>query len=162
MKAYKNINDPQKSFVSPFVDRHSEKNKFFASLNALIDWKIIAKELELNYSKGHTDRGAKAYSPVLLFKMHLLSKWYDMSDHQTEYMVNDSISAMKFCGLTLEDQVPGHSTLSRFKRELSNSHVLLDLEKKIETLLKAKGYKIRSGKARTEARLQPAKRSLTH
>ena len=132
MKSYKNINDPQRSFVAPFVDKHSRKNEFFPQLSELINWKPISAKLKLIYTKGLTDRGAKAYSPLLLFKMHLISKWYQLSDTQTEAMVYDSISALRFCGLTIEDSVPGHSTLSRFKKELTDHGALKSLEKRPE------------------------------
>ena len=38
--------------------------------------------------------------------MELVSVWYNLSDVQTEEMVNDSLSSMRFCGLKLEDTVP--------------------------------------------------------
>ena len=62
VKSYKNINDPQRSFVAPFVDKHSRKNEFFASINSYINWDPIAIKLKQIYTKGLTDRGAKAYS----------------------------------------------------------------------------------------------------
>nr|WP_262902517.1 transposase [Lutimonas saemankumensis] len=106
------------------------------------------------YTKGLTDRGAKAYSPLLLFKMHLISKWYKLSDTQTETMVYDSISAIRFCGLTLEDSVPGHSTLSRFKKELKDHGALKGLEKDVDNQLKAHQIKVKSGKGRVDAKLR--------
>jgi len=156
VKSYKNINDPQRSFVAPFVDKHSRKNEFFAQINKLIQWKPITVKLKMIYTKGLTDRGAKAYSPLLLFKMHLISKWYRLSDTQTETMVYDSISALKFCGLTLEDSVPGHSTLSRFKKELVNHGALKSLEKDIDAQLKKNKFKIQPGKGRIDAKILQA------
>jgi transposase, IS5 family len=44
--------------------------------------------------------------------------WYDLSDMGVEDMVNDTSSANSFCGLRVEDTVPDHSTLSRFRSEL--------------------------------------------
>lgn len=85
--------------------------------------------------------------------MHLISKWYRLSDTQTETMVYDSISALKFCGLTLEDSVPGHSTLSRFKKELVNHGALKSLEKDFEAQLSSEGIKILPGKGRIDAKL---------
>ena len=154
VKSYKNINDPQRSFVAPFVDKHSGKNEFFAQVNKSIDWDPIAKKLKKTYTKGLTERGAKAYSPLLLFKMHLISQWYQLSDTQTEAMVYDSISALKFCGLTLEDNVPGHSTLSRFKKELHDASVLDQLYSKVVTQLESQGLQIKKGQARVDASLQ--------
>lgn len=154
MKSYKNINDPQRSFVAPFVDKHSRKNEFFAQIDDYIDWKPITAKLKLIYTKGLTDRGAKAYSPLLLFKMHLISKWYKLSDTQTEAMVYDSISAIRFCGLTLEDSVPGHSTLSRFKKELKDHGALKGLVKDVESQLKNNQIKVKPGKGRVDAKFQ--------
>ena len=154
VKSYKNINDPQRSFVAPFVDKHSGKNEFFARINKSIDWDPIAKKLKKTYTKGLTDRGAKAYSPLLLFKMHLISQWYQLSDTQTEAMVYDSISALKFCGLTLEDNVPGHSTLSRFKKELHDASVLDQLYSKVVTQLESQGLQIKKGQARVDASIR--------
>ena len=153
VKTYKNINDPQRSFVAPFVDKHSKKNEFFAELNKLIDWKPVNRKLKQIYTKGLTDRGAKAYSPLLLFKMHLISVWYQLSDTQTEAMVYDSISALRFCGLSLEDSVPGHSTLSRFKKELKDHGVLEELTSWIRHQLKDSNVEVLPGKGRVDARL---------
>ena len=153
MKSYKNINDPQRSFVAPFVDKHSRKNEFFSQINKYVNWEPITAKLKKIYTKGLTDRGAKAYSPLLLFKMHLISEWYQVSDTQTEAMVYDSISALRFCGLTIEDNVPGHSTLSRFKKELLEHGALRGLEKDFETQLKLKNLEILPGKGRVDARI---------
>ena len=154
VKSYKNINDPQRSFVSAFVERHIEKNQFFIKLNGLINWTSIDQELKTVYTKGLTDRGAKAYAPLLLFKMMLISDWYDLSDTQTESMVNDSLSAMKFCGLTIEDSVPGHSTLSRFKKELKDKNAYDPILQKFLEQLSAHSLTIEKGSARIDARLK--------
>ena len=153
MKSYKNIADPQRSFVSAYVEKHTAKNTFFKDVKKLIDWKKIDEELKKNYTKGLTDRGAKAYSPLLLFKMHLISIWYDLSDTQTESMVNDSLSTMKFCNLTIEDPVPGHSTLSRFKKELYDKNVHNELIEIVYKQLAETGLKVVKGKSKVDARL---------
>ncbi len=153
MKSYKNINDPQRSFVAPFVDKHSKKNEFFSEINKRIDWKPIGAKLKKIYTKGLTDRGAKAYSPVLLFKMHLISEWYQISDTQTEAMVYDSISALRFCGLSLEESVPGHSTLSRFKKELVEHNALAELTEEINIQLAKQQLEIHPGRSRVNAKL---------
>ena len=73
------------------------------------------------YHKGETLEGRLPYGGVLLFKMLLLGIWNDLSDMKTEDYVNDSLSAMRFCGLDLEDSVPDHSTLSRFRTDLTKN-----------------------------------------
>ncbi len=153
MKSYKNINDPQRSFVAPFVDKHSRKNEFFSQINEYVNWELIASKLKKIYTKGLTERGAKAYSPLLLFKMHLISEWYQLSDTQTEAMVYDSISALRFCGLSLEENVPGHSTLSRFKKELVGHNSLSALTNEVGNQLAKQNFQINPGKSRVDAKL---------
>ena len=53
--------------------------------------------------------------------MALLQTWYDLSDYGVEEQVNDSLSFMRFCGLQLEDQVPDHSVVCRFRKALNQS-----------------------------------------
>ena len=154
VKSYKNINDPQRSFVSAFVEKHVEKNQFFRKVKKVIDWASIDRELKQVYTKGMSDRGAKAYAPLLLFKMLLISDWYGLSDTQTESMVNDSLSAMKFCDLTIEDKVPGHSTLSRFKKELREKGAYESIMLKFTNQLEDQNLSIENGSARVDARLK--------
>jgi len=153
MKSYKNANDPQRSFVSVYVEKHSKKNQFFNQVKKIINWTEIDDALKEVYKIGLKERGAKAYSPLLLFKMHLISVWYDTSDVQTESMVNDSISAMKFCNLKIEDDIPGHGTLSRFKRELTDQKAYSKIMEKIDQQLSEHQLQIIKGQAKVDARL---------
>jgi len=153
MKSYKNANDPQRSFVSVYVEKHSKKNHFFNQVKKIINWTEIDDALKEVYKIGLKERGAKAYSPLLLFKMHLISVWYDISDAQTESMVNDSISAMKFCNLKIEDNIPGHGTLSRFKRELTDQKAYKKIMEKIDQQLSELQLQIIKGQAKVDARL---------
>jgi transposase, IS5 family len=51
--------------------------------------------------------------------MALLQTWYGLSDYEVEDRVNDSISFSRFVGISLDDSVPDHSVLSRFRTELT-------------------------------------------
>lgn len=42
-----------------------------------------------------------------------------LSDYEVEDCVNDSISFSRFVGISLDDSVPDHSVLSRFRSELT-------------------------------------------
>lgn len=111
--------DNQISFAYYDVERRSAKaSGFYNRINSLIDWTEIEKVINRYYNKGENLFGSKPYSGILLFKMLLLGVWNDLSDSKVEILVNDSLSAMRFCNLSLENNVPDHSTLSRFRREL--------------------------------------------
>lgn len=153
MVHFKTQNINQMSFVEYAVKRHVQKNKFFNQLNDLIDWSPIEKELLKVYTKGQKERGTKAHHPLVLFKMQLISVWYNLSDVRTEEMVNDSLSFMHFCGLELEDIVPDHSTLSRFRSELTAKRAYDRLLRKINEQLKQKKLIIKEGKTSVDASL---------
>ncbi|WP_372472514.1 transposase [Capnocytophaga sp. ARDL2] len=51
--------------------------------------------------------------------MLLIGMWNNLSDIKLEEYVNDSLSAMKFCDMQLEDSVPSYSVLSLFRTELT-------------------------------------------
>lgn len=113
------------SFSSYYVEQRSRKTSvFYDQINMLINWDKIDKVISRYYRKGETLQGARPYSGVLLFKMLLLGIWNNLSDEKTENYVNDSLSAMRFCGLNLEDSVPDHSTLSRFRSELTKNKAM--------------------------------------
>ncbi len=134
------------SFSRVYVERRTRRKKFFNEVNLLIDWSKIEKELLKVYKKGQSVDGRPSYSGLLLFKMLLVQQWYNVSDVELENMVNDSLSVMRFCGLELEDDVPDHSTISRFRKELTAKGAMDRLLKKINEQLKRKGVSEKEGK----------------
>ncbi|XOD68215.1 MAG: transposase [Flavobacteriales bacterium Tduv] len=48
-------------------------------------------------------KGQPAYRSILLFKIMLLSHWYDLSDVGTEELVKEDLNCMRFFGFRLED-----------------------------------------------------------
>jgi len=66
-------------------------------LNKGIDFEVFRKILEeklliLEKGKG----GRPPYDYVLLFKVIILQRFYNLSDDQIEYQVNDRMSFMRF------------------------------------------------------------------
>lgn len=102
------------SFADTICDLRVRKIKsiFLNQIEVLIDWRLIANIINKYYTKGNNAVGNPSYDGLLLFKMSLLQTWYGLSDYEVENRINDSISFSKFCGLTLEQTSPDHSTLS--------------------------------------------------
>ena len=105
------------SFTSAYVSRRKLKSEFFTQMNKCIDWNAIEVQIKKHYNKGTSVAGRPSYPGLLLFKMCLLQTWYGLSDYEVEEKVNDSLSFMQFVGLQLEDEVPDHSIISRFRTE---------------------------------------------
>ena len=145
----------QMSFAGNYVERCTRKNVFFHQVDQIIDFDIIEKEIEKVYKKGLSVDGRPSYRGIVLFKMMLLQAWYNLSDPAVEDMVNDSLGVMHFCQLELEDEVPDHSTLSRFRKELVEKKAFDRLLRKINKQLKDKRLIIKEGSAKVDA-------SITH
>ncbi len=64
------------------------------------------------------DGGRKPYDYVLMFKILILQRYYNLSDDQTEYQICDRLSFMRFLGLTIADDVPDSKTIWHFKEKL--------------------------------------------
>ena len=108
------------SFLNPHQGRsRTTTQQFFNQINDIIDWESIEALLVDNDQSGKKQRGQKADHPMILLKMQLISVWFHLSDVRTEEFIKDSIRFTAFCGLDMEDAVPDHSTLSRFRSALT-------------------------------------------
>lgn len=121
------------------------KSTFFKQINTLIDWDKISKLIDLDYSKGKSATGKPSYDGLLLFKMSLLQSWYGLSDYEVEDRLNDSISFSYFCGMTIEQVAPDHSTLSRFRTALTKTNTFEKLFKMINSQLESHQIIVKKG-----------------
>lgn len=142
MKAEKEL-----SFADVVCDVRVRKIKstFFKQMDTLIDWRPISNLINKHYTKGQSAVGKPSYDGLLLFKMSLLQTWYGLSDYEVEDRINDSISFSQFCGLTLEQVAPDHSTLSRFRSIMTQSKAYDKLLKAINKQLEKHNIIVKTG-----------------
>lgn len=133
------------SFTAVYVSRRKLKSVFFAQINKLIDWDAVEVLIKHHYNKGFSVAGRRSYPGLLLFKMCLLQTWYGLSDYEVEEKVNDSLSFMQFVGLQLEDEVPDHSVISRFRTELTKKEAFEKIFDQINAQLENKGLIVKTG-----------------
>lgn len=137
---------PKAPTFSDYAISHRKiKNVFFTQVDKIIDWKLIEKEINKSYQKGLSVDGRKSYSGLLLFKLNLLQTWYGLSDYEVEAQANDSISFTKFLGLSLEDSIPDHSVISRFRTELSKKNAYESIFQMVNTQLEKHDVIVRTG-----------------
>ena len=148
---------PSLGFSAPYVEKRKTKKVFLQQVNQLIDWQPVTRILERAYTKGQKARGRKAYPPLILFKMCLLQTWYALSDYGVEELVNDSLSAMDFCGLHLEEEVPDHSIVCRFRKALTDQGAWDRLLQAINEQLAKKQVLVKQG-AIVDASITPSPR----
>lgn len=109
------------SYTSFYVEKRKTKRVFLKQIAQLINWDSLTHLLEKYYPTGQSGKGRNAYPAIVLFKMTLLQTWYNLSDYGIEEQVNDTLSFMRFCDLQLEDDVPDHSVVCRFRKALTKS-----------------------------------------
>lgn len=133
------------SFTEAYVSRRKLKSEFFTQINKCLDWNAIEVQIKKHYNKGASVAGRPSYPGLLLFKMCLLQTWYGLSDYEVEEKVNDSLSFMRFVGLQLEDEVPDHSVISRFRTEMTKQDAYEKIFEQINEQLEAKGLIVKTG-----------------
>ena len=67
--------------------------------------------------------GARPYDYVLMFKILILQRYYNISDDTMEYAILDRLSFMRFLGLTLADKVPDAKTIWHFREQLVKGNI---------------------------------------
>ena len=133
------------SFTSAYVAKRKVNDKFLTQIQEIANWERIEKILEKYYNKGLSATGRESYPALLLFKMVLLQTRKGLSDYQIETQVNDRLSFMKFCGLRLEDEVPDHSAICRFRKALTKSNGYESLLNEINTQLETHSILVKKG-----------------
>src|SRR5665647_787508 len=94
-------------------------------LNQMIDWKMFEASLKAVFSKKAKGAGGRPpYDYVMMFKILILQRIYNISDDQTEFQINDRMSFMRFLGLALGETVPDAKTIWNFRNELANAGVI--------------------------------------
>ena len=75
----------------------NQKNDFLIRLNKIVPWEEFRPILEqIRQKPRKSNAGRKPINVVLMFKLLLLQKLYNLSDEQLEYQVNDRLCFMQF------------------------------------------------------------------
>jgi transposase, IS5 family len=124
------------------VEGGAGRNRQLERIAALVDWAAFERLLSGIYA---APVGRPSYGPVLLLKCLLLQQWYGLSDPGLEEALSDRLSFRRFVGLALADPVPDHSTLSRFRAELTRRGLAAALLVELNRQLDARGLMVKSG-----------------
>jgi IS5 family transposase len=92
-----------------------------------------------------SNAGRRPYDTILKLKIVVLQSLYNLSDEQTEYLVRDRLSFMRFLDLELEDPVPDASTIWLFREGLVAAGLIDKLFARFGQHLEAAGYLARGG-----------------
>ena len=130
------------------VDKKRRQPTFLDGVSAIIDWRPVEKLLKRGLGRTNAvTAGAKSYPAIQMFKILLLQQWYDLSDKDTEFAMLDRISFVRFAGLSLEESVPDHTTICRFRNALIERKLLEVLLDAVNRQLEKQGKLVKKGVA---------------
>ena len=90
--------------------------------------------------------GSPSYDEVLMFKILILQRYYNISDDNTEYAILDRLSFMRFLGLGIHDRVPDVKTIWLFRDRLAKAGLVEVLFKLLDRQLSKDGITMNAGK----------------
>lgn len=133
----------QFSFVEALLPQGLGRSGRLDRLSSLVKWYRFEKILARLRSPGGP--GRPAYSSLVMFKALLLQSLYGLSDSELEEALADRLSFRRFVGLTLEETVPDHTTLNRFRNLLVEAGLLEKLFGELDHQLDKAGLILRRG-----------------
>jgi len=93
-----------------------------------VDFEMFRDILERRLTKVSKGKGGRPpYDYVLMFKILILQRYYNLSDEQLEYQINDRMSFMRFLDLTLADDIPDSRTIWVFSERLTDLGLVKEL-----------------------------------
>jgi transposase, IS5 family len=99
-----------------------------------------------------SNAGRKPYDTILKFTVLVLQSLHNLSDEQTEFMIRDRLSFMRFLDLGLEDAVPDATTIWLFREDLAEVGRIDKLFGRVGQHLEAKGHIARGSDRRCQHR----------
>ena len=121
------------------VRRDRMKHSFLRQISACVDWRGIRTLLNKKYTKTQNATGNPAYDALMMFKILLLQTWYGLSDYEVEERISDSLLFSEFLLLDMGLPAPDHSTICRFRAELTHLGIMDKLLRELNKQFKKHG-----------------------
>lgn len=98
-------------------------------LSLRIDFEFFRPSLErILYGTYDGSRGGRPpFDPVMMFKVLVLQRLYNLSDDAVEYQINDRLSFMRFLGLDFASRIPDAKTVWLFRDQLQKKGLVKKL-----------------------------------
>ena len=115
-------------------------------LNTVINWEMFRPILNKAFAKDkRSNAGRPSYDVILMFKILVLQRQYNLSDDRTEFQIYNCRTFTRFLGLGEADNIPDAKTIWLFKDTLAKTKAIEKLFKKFNNYLEEKGVIGHSG-----------------
>ena len=106
----------------------------------IIDFESFRPTLTDGLKKERKSRaGRPPFDNVMMFKVLILQRLFNLSDDQTEYQITDRISFQRFLGLSLGEKVPDAKTIWLFRNTLAEAGIVDALFSQFNQMLEERG-----------------------
>ena len=93
-------------------------------LNAIINWEDFRPIIDNAFPINEPSKGGRPnYDRVMMFKVLVIQRIYNLSDDAAEFQILDRMSFNRFLGLQLCDSVPDSKTIWHYREQLVNGGV---------------------------------------
>ena len=128
------------------LEKINKHNPPLQKLDAVIDWELFRQTLEEAFKiEAKAPGGRPSYDRVMMFKIVILQRYYNLSDEQTEFQIKDRLSFQQFLGLQIGDKVPDEKTIWLFKEQLKEIGLSNQLFEMFTSLLVSNGIIAKEG-----------------
>jgi IS5 family transposase len=111
-------------------------------LSGLVKWYRFEK---LIGHLRHDGPGQPGWPVLVLWKALILQSLYGLSERELEEALADRLSFRRFCGLGLEEGVPDHTVLNRFRNALVGAGLVDTLFAELDRQLEKAGVVVKRG-----------------
>jgi len=129
------------------TSRLQKVNSFLKELDSIINFEKLRPILNKNGKGGKNATGSPAYDNVLMFRILLVQKYYNLSDQGMEDALYVNLLFIRFVGLSLEDTVPDESTIGRFRNSLLRNRLFDKLFNEVNQQLQNNNFIAKEGKS---------------
>jgi IS5 family transposase len=118
---------PRTLFDEQYVlEKLSKLKDPLESLSKVVDFEIFRTKLEELLRKKPKGKGGRpAYDYVLMFKILILQRYYNLSDDNMEFQILDRMSFRRFLGVDLAHDIPDSKTIWHFREQLGKQEAHL-------------------------------------
>ena len=107
------------------LEKISELGDNLEKLNKVVNWEIFREVINKVFYRENKGYGRPPFDYIMMFKILVLQRLFNLSDDQTEYQVLDRSSFRRFLGV--ETKIPDAKTIWHFKDELVKAGVIKEL-----------------------------------
>jgi transposase, IS5 family len=132
----------QAGFVEAFLVTSGSGGQL-DKLDGLVKWYRFEKLV--GHLRDETTPGRPGYPALVLLKAVLLASLYGLSERELEEALDDRLSFRRFVGLALEEKVPDHTVLNRFRNRLVAEGLMEKLFAELDRQLEKAGVILKRG-----------------